>query len=104
MAQMYMISYDLKDATSEEYQALFEALKLMGSNGWAHVLESTWLIACSLTTKQLQEQMKETVGAMRVSVSQSSRWVITPIRLSEARAFISTENVEWWRKAASKGF
>lgn len=54
--RVLLVSYDLKGAPAESYEALFEALK--ANPGWWHYLESTWLLVTDRTSVQLAEQLR----------------------------------------------
>lgn len=101
---MYMISYDLKGATSEEYQALFETIKGASTDGYNHLLESTWLIGSSLTHLQIHERIKATVQEMSQTPARGSRWIVAQIRLKEATGWLNSTDIPWWDKALSVGY
>jgi hypothetical protein len=49
-----IVSYELKQST-ESYLELFETLK--GQTGWAHYMDSTWLIDTEKSPKELSQEL-----------------------------------------------
>lgn len=41
---IYVITYDLRNKDSDNYEDLFKAIKALGS--WWHCLDSNWLVVC----------------------------------------------------------
>lgn len=47
----FLITYDLKNKPTKNYNSLFSAIKSIGP--WAHYLDSTWMIKTSLNASQI---------------------------------------------------
>lgn len=61
MKKTFIISYDLEDASDEEYKELYEYFKSYGT--WAHVTESTWAIVTEKRAKEVRDKIVEIVPA-----------------------------------------
>ncbi len=57
MEKTFIISYDLKEGSAEDYTNLYEAIKEYGT--WAHITESTWAIVTEDTAKSVRDDLKE---------------------------------------------
>jgi hypothetical protein len=56
----YLISYDLAESDSEEYEKLFEYIKEYGT--WAHITESLWAVKTHKTAVNIRDEIKEIVN------------------------------------------
>lgn len=57
MKNTYLISYDLKDGSSEDYEELKDFIKSYGT--WAHVTESLWAIMTEEKATEIRDELKE---------------------------------------------
>ena len=53
----YLISYDMANGSSENYDSLREAIKKYKT--WAHITESLWAIATSLSAVEIRDDLKQ---------------------------------------------
>lgn len=53
----YIISYDLVKSKSEDYVALFDAIKKLGK--WGRVVESTWVVVSEMSAVQIRDALTE---------------------------------------------
>lgn len=51
----YIISYDLNNSDSGDYQSLYEAIKAYGT--WAHITESTWAIVTTESCTEVRDKL-----------------------------------------------
>ena len=51
----YIISYDLKEASTEQYEILYDKIKGYGT--WAHITESTWAIVTEQKAPEIRDYM-----------------------------------------------
>jgi hypothetical protein len=54
--QAYIVTYDLANASTIDYEALFAAIKEYGV--WARVTESTWIVATDKTAKEIRDYLE----------------------------------------------
>jgi hypothetical protein len=54
---VYLVGYDLKKGTEEEYEELIETIKTISSDWW-HCLDSTWLIVHPGTAVTIRDALK----------------------------------------------
>tara|TARA_R110001632_G_scaffold148359_1_gene265447 strand:+ start:967 stop:1239 length:273 start_codon:yes stop_codon:yes gene_type:complete len=59
MKKTFIISYDLKNATDEDYETLYEFFKGYGT--WAHITESSWAIVTKERAKEVRNAIAEIV-------------------------------------------
>lgn len=59
MSNTYIISYDLKESDSDDYEKLFEYIKSYGT--WAHITESLWAIQTDKSAVQIRDMLKAKV-------------------------------------------
>ena len=55
MFNTYLISYDLKDSDSNEYEELFSYIK--SHDTWAHITESLWAVKTDKTAVVLRDEL-----------------------------------------------
>lgn len=53
----FIISYDLKGGKSEEYSALYDAIKAYGT--WAQITESTWAVVTDSEIKEVRDDLMQ---------------------------------------------
>lgn len=58
---IYMIGYDLRSATGENYDEFFATLEAMGSGYW-DCLDATWLVITDKTAVQIRDELKPYLG------------------------------------------
>jgi len=56
----YIISYDLMDSDSEEYEKLFNYFK--NYRNWAHINESLWAVKTNKSAVKIRDEIKEIVN------------------------------------------
>lgn len=59
MKNTLIISYDLNDASEEQYEKLYEFFKSFGT--WAHILESTWAISTEEKVVEIRDKISNLV-------------------------------------------
>jgi hypothetical protein len=59
MKKTFIISYDLKNASDEDYENLYDAFKEYGT--YAHITESTWAIVTTEKAKEVRNKFVELV-------------------------------------------
>lgn len=57
MKKTFIISYDLKNGSEDDYEKLYEAIKKNGT--WAHITESTWAIVTEEKVKEIRDKFIE---------------------------------------------
>ena len=57
----YLISYDLANSDSEEYEKLFEYIREYGT--WAHINKSLWAVKTYKTAVNIRDEIKELVNS-----------------------------------------
>jgi hypothetical protein len=57
--QTYLISYDLLDSETEDYDKIFEYIKSYGT--WAHITESLWGVKTEKNAVQIRDELQEIV-------------------------------------------
>ena len=55
---IFMIGYDLRPSTEENYDELFAALEVIGTGYW-DCLASTWLIMTDKTAAEIRDELKQ---------------------------------------------
>lgn len=71
MKKTYLISYDLNDAESGEYNQLIDYIKSFGT--WAHITESLWAVKTDRSTTEIRDAIKDMVSdGSRIFVTKSS--------------------------------
>lgn len=101
---LYLISYDLESATGEEYTALIEYIKSIGNNGWEHPLKSTFMVITNLTAQQIHEGIRKVLTSKEGTLKTGTKWMVTPINLSQSQGWLSQKSVDWWKKAQGLGY
>lgn len=67
----YLISYDLNEAESDEYNQLFDYIKSFGT--WAHITKSLWAIKTDSSAVEIRDAIKKIVpDESRIFVAKSS--------------------------------
>lgn len=56
----YIISYDLRNGSADDYEGLYDAIKAYGT--WAHITESTWAVATTESAKEIRQYLAEFLG------------------------------------------
>ncbi len=59
MKKTFIISYDLKNASDEVYDELYQFFKDYGT--WAHITESTWAIVTTERAKEVRDKIVEII-------------------------------------------
>lgn len=59
MSKTYLISYDLKESDTKDYDVLFEYIKSYGT--WAHITESLWAVQTDKSAVAIRDELKEKV-------------------------------------------
>lgn len=61
---MYLIAYDMKDGTEQEYEALHTAIKRMvNTDDYNHVQQSVWIIRSQIGCQAIFDELR---GGLRV--------------------------------------
>jgi len=55
---VYIITYDLHEATSDEYQALYDAIRDVDDDPHEHIEESVYLVASDLSAEESGDTLK----------------------------------------------
>lgn len=67
----YLISYDLNEAESDEYNQLFDYIKSFGT--WANITKSLWAIKTDSSAAEIRDAVKRIVpDGSRIFVIKSS--------------------------------
>ncbi|MFB9992086.1 hypothetical protein ACFFLM_08945 [Deinococcus oregonensis] len=104
MNMLCLISYDLESATGEEYTALRDYLKSIGTGGWDAPLKSTFMVITTKSKDEIHDGIKKVLTNKEGTLRAGTKWMITPIRLADSTGFLSISTVEWWGKASELGF
>ncbi|RLK02160.1 hypothetical protein [Tenacibaculum discolor] len=59
MKKTLIISYDLKNASDDQYEELYQFFKDYGT--WAHITESTWAIVTEEKTTEVRDKISDIV-------------------------------------------
>ncbi|HJV46608.1 MAG TPA: hypothetical protein VJ824_12915 [Bacillota bacterium] len=54
---VYLITYDLKNASGHDYSALHDKIKSFGA--WWHYLESTWLVDTTMSAQTMSDEIRK---------------------------------------------
>lgn len=54
---VYLVGYDLRHGTEDDYKDLIEAIKSVCSGNWWHCLDSTWLIVHPGTASTIRDSL-----------------------------------------------
>lgn len=57
MKKTFIISYDLNNGSSEDYDNVYEIIKDYGT--WAHITDSTWAIVTTERAKEVRDKLIE---------------------------------------------
>lgn len=104
MTKLYLISYDLSDASGGEYKALMDYIEGVGKNGWLHPLKSTFMVVSDLSVFQIDEGIKNVLKNQEGQLRRNTRWLITPIRLDDSIGWLDQDSADWWEEASQAGF
>ena len=89
----YLITYDLR-APGRDYPNLFEGIKKL-ANGWAHPLESVWLVRSGLTQSSIRDALKDHLDANDVLL-------VFEVKPDQWASFnLSPTQVDWLKKHAA---
>ena len=55
-----LIAYDIHRTEGDPYDKLIERIKALGD--WWHHLESTWIVRCALSPREIRDQLKSYIG------------------------------------------
>jgi len=55
---IYIIIYDLREATSEDYQAVYDAIRDIDDDPHEHIEESVYLVASDLSAVEIRDALK----------------------------------------------
>jgi hypothetical protein len=99
MLKLFLVSYDLTDASGDEYERLISELSAIGKNGNLHILKSAFFVVSELSATQINERIKTVVNKMRPNVTKGSNWLVTPISLADSTGWLNKDKVDWWDKA-----
>ena len=61
MRTTYLISYDLNDAETNEYNQLFDYIQSFST--WAHITKSLWAVKTDKTVVEIRDAIKDIVPA-----------------------------------------
>ncbi|ELO1772489.1 hypothetical protein QXB69_000521 [Vibrio fluvialis] len=85
---IYSISYDL-NAPGKKYEELYDAIKSF--NGWAHILDSTWLVYSNLTAQQIFEHLQP-------HIDRNDSIFISQVNRNQYSGWLSKEHWSWINK------
>jgi len=89
----YLVTYDLR-APGRDYSKLFAGIKKI-ANGWAHPLESMWLVRSSMTQGNIRDELKQHVDA-------NDRLFIIEVKPKEWASYnLDQSQVDWLQQHAA---
>lgn len=84
----YVITYDLSEP-ERNYDDLYERIKSYGS--WAHVVESTWMVATSGTARSVRDHLKDVLDS-------NDKLFVGKVSAPAAWAGLSKDVADWLKK------
>lgn len=88
MSMIYLISYDLNEP-NKDYKALYEEIKT--APGWAHIMESVWLISTSKTIEHWSDKLREVMD-------DNDQVFVVDITGQARQGWLKTTHWEWIKK------
>jgi hypothetical protein len=84
-----LITYDL-NKPGQNYDDLYEVIKNLGSHWW-HYMDSTWLVASTLTPDQAVDRLKGVVDG-------SDRLLVIDVKGDSRQGLLTEDAWDWIKK------